>query len=169
MRPWLSSLAATRSIVAVGMTRTRRRGPNTAMPNARPATSSASPPSARRRSGMASSSWHRFPHRACSARARLRATPHRVPPWVRRPGPTTAATAPAASSTPLRAAAAADPFRSMRSKAMSVVGSRRRPWLRRARLKAPLRRRLRRQRLIGCDDEARTPDKTRRPRSMGMN
>src|SRR5262249_14007707 len=31
-----SSLAATRSIVVDGITSTRRRGPNTAMPNARP-------------------------------------------------------------------------------------------------------------------------------------
>ena len=37
MRPWLSSLAATRAMVADGMTSTCWRGPNTAMPIARPA------------------------------------------------------------------------------------------------------------------------------------
>ena len=55
MRPWLSSFAATRSMVADGMTSTRRRGPNTVMPIARPAASKARPPSALRRKRRSSS------------------------------------------------------------------------------------------------------------------
>src|SRR5579871_104092 len=43
MRPWISSLAATRAIVAAGMTSTRR-GPRTAMPMASPDASRARPP-----------------------------------------------------------------------------------------------------------------------------
>ena len=42
-------LAATRAMVADGMTSTHRRGPNTIMPTARPAASKARPPSALRR------------------------------------------------------------------------------------------------------------------------
>jgi ABC-type uncharacterized transport system involved in gliding motility auxiliary subunit len=48
MRPWLWSVPATRSIVADGITSVRRRGPNTAIPMACPATSRAMPPSALR-------------------------------------------------------------------------------------------------------------------------
>ena len=55
MRPCVASRAATRSIVAAGMTSTRLRGPNTAMPNARPEASRARPPSLDRRK-LASSS-----------------------------------------------------------------------------------------------------------------
>ena len=55
MRPWLSSFAATRAMVADGMTSTRRRGPNTVMPIARPAGSMARPPSALRRKRKSSS------------------------------------------------------------------------------------------------------------------
>ncbi len=121
-------MSATRSIVVIGMTSVRRRGPNTAIPNAWPAASRARPPSLARASAASSSMRasmtpprklrHWAPTNDTTPRPAL-AAPSRAP--------TTRASAPVIGAAAVGGALGRS-VRSTRNRATSVDGSRPTTW-----------------------------------------
>src|SRR5271168_2368703 len=125
--PFVDKSSATRSIVAMGMTSVRRRGPKTAIPNARPSASSTRPPSLERVSAASSSIRASMtpPRRLRHCGPTNDTTPSAALGAPSR-APTTAASAPAAGGS--AAAALARSVRATRSTATSLDGSRPTIW-----------------------------------------